>query len=641
MNNVKTSNLGNLKSVFSTPDLNKHYYKIIARNIEGNAALEFCKPVFNNRTGVIDWYSTQQGNYTNYDSLAASEKQKVDLAIQKELNSLAKQLGGQAGSDDSFENFFEIPSTESILVADNGKILLTEWGFISDGQIKGYSVLKKIVDNTKRSLILHFKDEYEEDVTGLECDAVINGSLSSQVTDEKGFIKLNNLEHSTTVQIKSPSNRFVDHTINVDETGYKLIYINENTRLSFTFIDSDGDVLPEMIFQFICNGNMQRLMTDMDGSYELKIPPQTGSFQIATKHSENLLNEPIPIVDRHYSIVIGDEKRTAPSDSDFLEEESLEETIVVLEFLNWRKKAIKNQKLELFNYPNIKDFTTNENGQVHLKHLTKDKEYSIFMRYKGTDWRRDFVHKIEERHTFVVKQKRFLLIWLPLLLALLGLATLIPTSVDHDYYVFDKNTLQPLAGALLESSASGKTITIASVVDGTDSTGHVYKFYSEASIYDQIFNKQITPIAVTLQGYESIESTIPQGFFDTDTSNIYLSKLRMQPPKSLPRVTCNNAGDADDAGANVVQEFNLGQNSGDFVFQYYTGNMIPDIINIYDTTQENIFISAPIWSFNDITPYTQEVTLYFTNQIITVEVIGGNNKESLWAFEVSCPQNSN
>ncbi len=90
-------------------------------------------------------------------------------------------------------------------------------------------------------------------------------------------------------------------------------------------------------------------------------------------------------------------------------------------------------------------------------------------------------------------------------------------------------------------------------------------------------------------------------------------------------------------GGNSIKEYDMAQNSGTFVFDYNTGVIHPDFINIYNGKKEEINPSNLIWSFNDVTKGKKYKTIKFNSRIITVEVIGGGNTESIWSYLVNCP----
>lgn len=95
------------------------------------------------------------------------------------------------------------------------------------------------------------------------------------------------------------------------------------------------------------------------------------------------------------------------------------------------------------------------------------------------------------------------------------------------------------------------------------------------------------------------------------------------------------------AGSNEPQSyiFDMGQNSGDFLFEYATGNAIPDKIIIHDggTASDNV-----IFQFHGVTGdygwmsrKTQRVS--FNHSKILIEIIPEDNPETYWEIKVNCP----
>ena len=93
----------------------------------------------------------------------------------------------------------------------------------------------------------------------------------------------------------------------------------------------------------------------------------------------------------------------------------------------------------------------------------------------------------------------------------------------------------------------------------------------------------------------------------------------------------------ENAGGNSVQEFNMGKKRGSFVLKYDTGDQIADIVRVYDCIKSEISPSKIIWQINEASDGLKSVDIPFNNSIITVEVIGGGNIDSIWEYFVECP----
>ena len=635
MNIVSESNLGKIKSVFNDNSSNAHYYKIIDKTFKGFIKnLEFAKPIIQVNSGHVIWQSIAKGPYLKYESLDKEKKRDIDRLIQNRLYEMSQILGDD--NDQNFlESIIEIPSEASIFyTADadhNINVILTEWGYVKDDHIKTEGVLKKIFSTSMKSFIVKFKSVKSESLEGV--NAIISSEdLNLRTSSNKeGLIKLNNLKKGNTLQISSTNDSFDDVRLKIEILEEYTIIVKREYELSFNFIDSNSNPVSNHNFLFksdvFVNKNIQ---TDFNGNYNFKHPESEGDFYIFSPENEELLLEVIPSENHQYTIVYNPPLKEDPVE-DIIEEHKLEKSIE-LEFLNWRKKPITNKEIDLYGKNGKTTYTTNDNGLVYLNSLNRDIDYAIFMDFKNTSWKKEFKHSNKSRYTFIVKKKRFLWMWLPFLLFFLCLL-MIPTQVDHHYTILDKKSKQPIELANVTSSEISK-YQIQSLENKTDSLGNLSLEYGKYPLYKQIFSKLSTDVFVSKSGYESLDAKIPLSYFKTTESKIYLNKLAV---RLDPIGDCNSGGDANNAGGNSIKEFNLIKNKGAFVFTYNTGDTHADIIKIYDCSKLNMYNEQPIWSINEASGGDKNLTLNFTNQIITVEVIGGGNIQSIWRYHVECP----
>ena len=161
------------------------------------------------------------------------------------------------------------------------------------------------------------------------------------------------------------------------------------------------------------------------------------------------------------------------------------------------------------------------------------------------------------------------------------LLLLIPTEITHEYTVLDKSTKQPIDATDI-SSSQASIYQVQKHNDKTDSIGELSIAYGKYPLYKQIFGSPDTDVFAKKYGYESLQATVPLGYFDTRQSIIYLNKLKPPPAEQEPIGDCNSGGDAGEEGKNSIKEFDLKQSSGNFVFYYDTGDTHADEIIIYN-----------------------------------------------------------
>lgn len=638
MNIVSESNLGRIKSVFNDNSSNTHYYKIIDKTFTGFIDnLEFAKPIIQVNSGHVVWQSKTSGPYLKYVSLDKDQKRSVDALIQDSLNKMFVLLGNN--NDQSFlENIIEIPSEDSIFytldVNNNINVILTEWGFVKDDHIQGDGILKKILSTSMKSFILKFKSSKGQFIEGVNVAVTSEGLNTKLMSNALGLIKLNNIKKGNILNVSSVDGRFEEVRLKVETLEEHTIIIRREFRLLFNVIDSNSN--PVTNHNFIFNSEVytnKKVVTDFNGSFRINHPELDGNFSVLSIDGEELLITDIPSKNELYTIIYDPPFVEVAED----ENQPKPEYAIELEFLNWRKKPIINKEIVLYGKNGKSTYVTNNNGLVDVQTLNTGIDYAIFMEFKNSSWKKEFKHTDKNKYTFIVKKKRFLWWWLPLLFFFL-LLPLIPTKITHNYTVLDKNTKTPINLADI-STASPIAYVAQSTADKTDSLGLLSVDYGEYSIYSQIFNGKLTDVFVQKTGYQSLNAQVPLGYFKTQKSIIYLSKLKPIPPSRAVDIgDCNSGGDADNAGGNSIKEFDLKQDRGEFVFAYDTGDTHPDIINIYDCPKSEIIKNQPVWSINEASVINKYVTLNFNSRIITVEVIGGGNTKSIWKYNVQCPK---
>ena len=634
MYNIKESNLGNIKSVFNDSAKNAHYYRIIHNTFHENIQnIEFAKPIIQENRGVILWQTKFDGPYSVYSNLSSEQKYHIDNLIKKFLHEMSQKLGDSI-EDVFLEKMIEIPGEDSIFYVldevNNVKVIITEWGFVKDDFEKKDGVLKKIFSQTKKSILLRFESNKGEAVEGVQAIISTRSNKEKFTSDSNGLVRLNNLDLDDTVYVNNVDNNFQNTQFEVHTRDEEIIKVNRTFNLSFNIINASGLPIENKLFKFNSDdyGNSD-FYTNSNGQFNLAHREVDQEFRVFSEEGELLLSDVIPSVDKQFTITYNPPK----PEVNIVEDEYVEPVVinepVQLEFLTRNKKPIAHQKIDLYGDFGKLNFETNVNGIHTIDNLSEKQEYTIFMNYKGTDWKQEFNHVGDSKYTFIVKKRRFLWWWIPFILFFL-LLLLIPTTVEHNYTVLDRITNEPIKGASISSSQSNIYQT-SNLLGETDSLGKLKIDYGKSPIYKQMFYKPSSQLNVMKSGYERLDTIVKLGYFNTRKSYVYLDK------PMEPRVNCNSGGDADDAGGNSIREFDLQQTSGNFMFSYNTGDIHPDLINIYDGPRDVMRNSSPIWTANEATQGVKSVSIPFTNRIVTIEVIGGGNTLSIWEYYVDCP----
>lgn len=113
----------------------------------------------------------------------------------------------------------------------------------------------------------------------------------------------------------------------------------------------------------------------------------------------------------------------------------------------------------------------------------------------------------------------------------------------------------------------------------------------------------------------------------TDTTN-----PEPDPTDTITTTTPCNEQVASGGDEGYSGYFDLGQQSGTFLFEYNT-QAVPDEITIYDGRSTS---GKVIWQYNGSTGAPQSTTITFSNRYVTV-VVRGQQIGTYWEFKVGCP----
>ncbi len=188
--------------------------------------------------------------------------------------------------------------------------------------------------------------------------------------------------------------------------------------------------------------------------------------------------------------------------------------------------------------------------------------------------------------------------------------------------VRDAQTGKPLAGAKVAAS-----VTIDddedSIVVKTDDNG-----VAEMPFQDD--EDRINDMYVTKDGYggERIYQKDVDDVFDDNNSMI----VKLWPPSGCSDQKQDNLN--RDKGMHTVDDYDMGQESGTFVFEYFT-DTAPDEIIVYDCPSNSLDEDKIIFQYSGASGIQVfSKTMNFSSQVITVVVNGGTN----WYYIVHCPR---
>lgn len=199
-----------------------------------------------------------------------------------------------------------------------------------------------------------------------------------------------------------------------------------------------------------------------------------------------------------------------------------------------------------------------------------------------------------------------------------------PINNESPYkiYVRDAQTGRPIKDAKVAASViiDGEEDSIVITTDGNGMAEMPFKDSDD----------RINDMYVTKDGYagERIYDESVEDVFGDDSTLI----VKLWPPTE-----CNDQKQDNlnrDKGMHTVDDYDMGQDGGTFVFEYFTDNA-PDEIIVYDCPSNSLDSSKIIFRYSGASGVEVfSKTINFSSRVITVVVNGGTN----WYYIVHCPR---
>lgn len=274
---VSQNKVENVRYLFGSPSTVKSRYNQIKRTFpEGKEYLIFAEPVFVEDTNSIIWSTEHKGSIVNFSKLSPT-----DQAISKKL--LTKSIQTILGAAKQFEtteltefifNCIEIPSMNNVfLVRGNGedKVVLTEWGFVSDIPGSELGLLAKII-NVKR-VDMVFSVEYDDKVAAPNQKFFFEfeGQTQAHISDADAKIRIEEVKIDEEVKAyqKDAEETINPQSFNCYENGrYTLIAVRK-VNMPFIVLNQHNNPVPNQTFIFEHEGQTSTLTSDANGEIVL------------------------------------------------------------------------------------------------------------------------------------------------------------------------------------------------------------------------------------------------------------------------------------------------------------------------------------------------------------------------------------
>jgi hypothetical protein len=287
MNIVEQKKIENVRYLFGSPSTVKSRYNQLKRTFpEIDDYKIFAEPVFIPDSNTIIWSTEFNGNIINYSKLSPTDQTIAEKLLSKSIQNilkLAKTFNTEELSKFIY-NCIEIPSMNNIFLIrgqGNDKVVITEWGFVSDtpGMEKG--LLAKII-NVKRTNMTFdvIYTDNKEPAPNQKFNFDFEQHTETHISDENGKIILNDVKIDEEVEVYQDNNnkqKFICY-----EAGKYKLQVERKINIQFLVLDSENKAVENANFTFEYNNQTKSLSSNEQGKIilpDIKIGTEIIAYQ--------------------------------------------------------------------------------------------------------------------------------------------------------------------------------------------------------------------------------------------------------------------------------------------------------------------------------------------------------------------------
>lgn len=299
---IEQKKIENVRYLFGSPSTVKSRYNQIKRTFpEGNEYKIFSEPVLVEDTNSIIWSTEFVGSIVNYNKLSPTDQIIANKLLTNSIQNilvLAKTFDTSELTDFIY-NCIEIPSMTNVyLVRGDGddKVVLTEWGFVSDtpGMEKG--LLAKII-NVKR-IPMVFSVVYEdtkEAASNIKFFFDFEEHIEEKYSDTSGKIELHDVKIDEEVKAyqKSTEEKINEQSFVCYEGGQYKLEVERYLNIPFKVVNGKDEIIQGATFNFDYNGEQKVISSDSEGRItlqNLKAGTEIAVYQKKEEIKENEYN---------------------------------------------------------------------------------------------------------------------------------------------------------------------------------------------------------------------------------------------------------------------------------------------------------------------------------------------------------------
>lgn len=402
MKQVSISSLGDLKTVFNSPDDNVHYFNVISKVFNSNSSnVILAKPIVRNNLHQIIWKADVPAGLISLNEIPNTDKELIGSKIKNAFDAF-----GEKGK--SFRNFppdfvnkiQEIPDLGSIKIGGLNSaeevIVITNWAFLEDNIDRKSGLLQSIFPAPNYSILA--KVEYTDGSSAPGYQITLNSAVNkiSDISDKHGYVRLGNVKRGDSFELIDQNGSLLERDLIADGRDHYVIRVQKELALKIRLLCSEDRSAASYEKVTVQTGLLagKEFTSDENGEIFLNHPYENERF-IVSHNGEEKLSVDFPSSDETFEVLINcpaEEPLVYEEMPEIEDEEVISPPSTVIKFSNFFGRPIKNFDFTVEDNQGEKTCqgVTDEFGE-HEVMLEKGPKVVRFKRF-GVPWSYDFNH---------------------------------------------------------------------------------------------------------------------------------------------------------------------------------------------------------------------------------------------------------
>lgn len=385
---VLQKKIENVRYLFGNPDTAMSRYAQLKRIFQENDMYKiFCEPLYSEATNSIIWNTDIEGNALPYAKLTIQDQNYVQKLLSNKISQLidyAKKIG-----DSNLLEFvlsaIEIPSINSVYLIkakDGDKVVLTQWGFVSDqpGDEKG--ILAKIIaiKRTDIQFYVYYEDSKTETAPNELFYFEFEGQVLSRLSDENGLIILNDVKDQEKILVYRKDEKGnkvnVEEFVSFENAKYQL-FVKRLVDLYFKVVDQNDKPLANQTFLFNFQNTTKEHASNTEGMIVIPKVPVGENIEVYQMNENEKFNVSNFVAQKENNFYIL--KVFVPQK---VEPEKVEPTYQMkIKVVDKKNKPLANAFVKIFIEDKVIEKTSDEQGYVIVDDVKPNSKIKVEAQY--------------------------------------------------------------------------------------------------------------------------------------------------------------------------------------------------------------------------------------------------------------------